>query len=249
MALVWSKKTRDTLYEVRSAGRSLRLYTNGVLHTQYNPDNPLTGHIWDLLMLPAFFYPQGQIKRVLVLGVGGGAVIQLLKRFVKPETIVGIELNPVHVYVAEKFFKLGGKQEQLITADALVWLQNYKGEKFDLIIDDLFAEKDGEPVPVTPANAAWFRLLMKHLSKHGMIVRNFIDREELRNSAGLANPRISAKFDSIYQLTTTYNENFSAVYLRQVSSSQQLRKRLRIIPGLNPDLKTSRLRYKVRRLK
>jgi len=61
---------------VRSAGYSLRLYTDGVFHTQYNPGNPLTGHIWDLLMLPAFFYEPDTIKRVLVLGVGGVASIQ-----------------------------------------------------------------------------------------------------------------------------------------------------------------------------
>lgn len=249
MALVWQKKTRDTLYEVRSAGRSLRLYTNGVFHTQYNPDNPVTGHIWDLLMLPAFFYPAGDIKRVLLLGVGGGAVVQLLKKFVAPEKIVGIELNPVHIHVAKRFFKLNSKQVQLVKADARQWLQTYQGEPFDLIIDDLFTEQDGEPVPVMPANSRWFRLLLKHLSKQGMIARNFIDRDELTSSAALTRPSIASKFPSIFQLTSTFNENFAGVYLGKPSSSRQLRQRLLATPGLNPALKTSRLRYKIRRLK
>ena len=153
------------------------------------------------------------------------------------------------MYVARKFFKLNGSQVQLITADALQWLSGYRGEKFDLIIDDLFTEQDGEPVPVVAPNAGWFRLLGRHLSRHGMIVRNFIDRDELKNSAGLTNPKISTGFASVFQLTSTFNENFAGAYLKQSSDSRQLRKRLVQTPGLDPTLKTSRLRYKVRRLK
>ncbi len=80
MAIVWSKKVAETRYEVRSAGSPLRLYTDGVFHSQYNPEQLLTGHVWDLLMLPAFFYPKNTIKRVLVLGVGGGAVVAYVTR-------------------------------------------------------------------------------------------------------------------------------------------------------------------------
>ena len=249
MALLWQKKIRDTLYQVKSAGRSLRLYTNGVFHTQYNPNNPLTGHIWDLLMLPAFFYRQGDIQHVLVLGVGGGAVIQLLKKFVKPARIVGVELNPVHIYVARRFFKLKTRDLKLIEADAVHWLENYSGEKFDLIIDDLFTEQQGEPVPVVSANTRWFRLMLRHLNRDGMIVRNFIDRDELKNSAGLGSKTVASKFASVFELSTPLHENFAAAYLRKPCSSGQLRRRLVSTPGLNPRLKTSRLRYRLRRLK
>lgn len=68
MSLIWSKNVSGVQYEVRSAGSSKRLYTNGVFHSQYNPVQKITGHVWDLLMIPAFFYPQNTIKKVLVLG-------------------------------------------------------------------------------------------------------------------------------------------------------------------------------------
>lgn len=249
MALVWQKQTSNTLYQLRSAGRSLRLYTNGVFHTQYNPDNPLTGHIWDLLMIPAFFHDPTEIRRVLVLGVGGGAVIQLLKQFVKPEKIIGVELNPVHIQISKRFFKLNSCHVELVEADALKWLENYSGEKFDMIIDDLFGEQDGEPVPVVAPNTRWFRLLLKNLNTQGLLVKNFIDNTALRNCAGLSSKSIASRFASVYQLTTPLNENHSAVFLRKASSSRQLRKRLVSTPGLNPTLKTSRLRYRLRRLK
>ena len=126
-------------------------------------------------MLPAFFLPQAQVQRVLVLGVGGGAAIQLLKQFVRPEKIVGIELNPVHIDIARRFFKLKDKSIALIEADAVEWLKAYRGKKFDMIIDDLFYEEAGEPVAVTNANVQWFNLLLRNLTREGVIVRNFVD--------------------------------------------------------------------------
>lgn len=67
MAIIWSRCLGGVHYEVRSAGNSLRLYTDGVFHSQYNPYRLITGHVWDLLMLPALFYPANKIKRVLVM--------------------------------------------------------------------------------------------------------------------------------------------------------------------------------------
>lgn len=78
MAVLWEKHVDGVRYQVRAAGRTRRFYTDGVFHSQYNPLNPVTGHVWDLLMIPAFFYATGSVGRVLVLGVGGGAVIGLL---------------------------------------------------------------------------------------------------------------------------------------------------------------------------
>jgi len=249
VAILWQQTRAGTHYEVRSAGRSLRLYSNGVFHTQYNPTQPLTGHVWDLLMLPAFFHSTQNIKRILVLGVGGGAVIHLFRHFLPHAQIVGIELDKQHIRIARRFFRLKHPQIKLHQADAITWIKTYKGEKFDLIIDDLFMEKDGEPVPVVKPNVTWFSVLLKHLNKNGILVKNYIDRDSLKTSAGIAHQKTQAKFPSIFQLTSHYNENFVVAFSKQAASSQQLRQNLRQTKGLNPDLKSCRLRYRIRRLK
>jgi len=184
LAIVWQKNLKGTSYEIRKAGNTTRLYTDGVFHSQFNPDNPITRSVWDLLMLPAFFYVKGSIKRVLVLGVGGGSVIQLLHKHVQPEEIIGIELNPVHISVAKRFFGVNNKMAKLYAADAISWMEKYKGPPFDMIIDDLFGEVDGEGVRPIPLNAKWkirslrflrgnqqVRCCGKTLSKHlGLII-------------------------------------------------------------------------------
>lgn len=248
MAIVWQRQVAGVSYQVRSAGKSLRLYTDGVFHSQYNPGQLLTGHVWDLLMLPVFFQDPSRIKRVLLLGVGGGVVIHQLRHFAAVHEFVGIELNPVHLSVARRFFNLKGRDIQLIQADAVKWLNAYQGEPFDMIIEDLFTECEGEPVPVVKADSAWFSVMLRHLSDDGLVVRNFICREDLQNSAGVSDPRIARQFASVFQLTSQYNENFVGAFLRRPSSSRALRQRLTGVPGLNPGLRSTRLRYRIRRV-
>lgn len=233
MATVWQKKINGTCYEIRKAGNTTRLYTDGVFHSQYNPSRPVTGSVWDLLMLPAFFTDVENIKRVLVLGVGGGSVIQLLHRYVKPDEIIGVELNPVHIRVAKKYFGVSSKIAKLHAADAISWMEKYKGPPFDIIIDDLFGEIDGEGVRPVPLNAKWLNLLHSNLTRNGLIVANVVDRESLRGSAYFSNKRVTSHFKSAFQLTIPQLENIVATFLKNNSSSRQLRKNISLVAGLS----------------
>ncbi len=248
MSIVWERATGGTRYQVRQAGRSMRLYTNGVLHSQYNPGRPLTGSVWDLLFLPAFFYSPGNIRRVLVLGVGGGAVIQLLRRFVQPDSVVGIELNPVHLSVARRFFAVKGKDVQLIKANAVDWIKRYQGPPFDLIIDDLFVDADGEPQRAVFPDQAWVCSLVGCLSREGMIVSNFASRLELMASAYLGNRSVSKTFDSAFHLSTAQNYNAVGVFLNKPATTRQLRERLKKVAQLELRRQTPRLNYNIRTL-
>lgn len=248
MGLLWEKQTPDTHYEVRNAGKAVRLYTDGVFHSQYNPRQPVTGNIWDLLMLPAFFYEPGEIRRVLVLGVGGGAVIQQLMHFIHPVGIVGVELDPIHLYIAKRFFQVKQDNVELHEADAVQWLKDYKGLPFDMIIDDLCGGESGEPVRAVSADKAWVKLLMSHLTPEGVLVSNFITRQELASSAYVSDKTLARSFKSSYVLSIPLYENSIVAMLRKPSSSRELREKLVTIPELNPRLKTSRLKYHIRQL-
>ena len=87
MAVVWQTVERGDHYQVRTAGHSVRLYKNDVFHSQWNETRPLSGGVWDLLFLPSLFVPSGSVKRVLVLGVGGGAVIRQYLTFLPIEPV------------------------------------------------------------------------------------------------------------------------------------------------------------------
>lgn len=248
MAILWQKKSGSTQYEVRSAGRTRRLYTNGVFHSQYNPGKPLSGGIWDLLMLPVFFSDPGKIKRVLVLGVGGGTVIQQLRRYSGVKKIVGVELNPIHILVARKYFGVSKSFAELHHADAVQWLKNYHGPSFDLIIDDLFGDKDGEPLRAVPASASWMSLLAKRLNRDGILVMNFIGSGEIQRSAYVTSEAVNKKFCSAFQFTLPLYENVIAAFLKFEGDTTTLRKQLEKTRGLNSWRAQQQLNFRVRKI-
>ncbi len=247
MAVIWRKKHQGSIYEVRAAGRSRRLYTNGVFHTQYNPARIVTGGIWDLLMIPAFFKPVEEIKRVLVLGVGGGSVIRQLNRFVEPETIIGIELNPVHIYVARKYFGVNKTEAELIEGDAEIWLNNYNGPAFDLIIDDLFSEENGEPVRAVAANHRWLSVINRNLNKNGILIMNFISAKTLKECE-LVTDEKNYNYQSAFQISMPIYDNAIGVFLNFEASSTDLRTNLKAQPRLGTSLNNKNLNYTIRKL-
>lgn len=246
MAILWQKTINNTCYEVRSAGQTRRLYTDGVFHSQFNPDRAITGGVWDLLMLPAFFYPAESIQRVLVLGVGGGAVIQQLQRYIKPVEIIGVELNPVHITIAKRYFGITSKMAKLVQADAIEWLENYSGPAFDLIIEDLFGEQDGEPVRAVKANKNWVEQLHGHLNPEGILVMNFTSRSDLKNCAAVSYKKISGLFKSSFQFTLPSYDNAIGAFLKKPVSSKMLHHNIGLIDALN---KNKKLDFHVRKLK
>jgi len=242
MAILWQKQVGDTLYEVRSAGHTRRLYSNGVFHSQYNPTRPHSAGVWDLLLLPALFRPPTRIRRVLVLGVGGGTIIHLLRRFVEPETIVGVELNRTHLQVARRFFGIEKNMAELHQTDAVGWLQAYDGPPFDMIIDDLFGNQDVDLGRAVPADAAWCTTLLENLNRSGVLVMNFIGRPALRSCACVAEPQIGRHFKSAFRLELPAYENAVGAFLGYPASSRALRENIAGLPGLD------RLDFNIRRL-
>jgi len=248
MAVLWSKKTKDTTYEIRQAGKSIRLYTNGVFHSQFHPDRAWSGGVWDLLLLPAFFYSKQRIRRVLVLGVGGGSVIRQLNHYIAPDEMIGIELNKTHLQLAKKFFAVTPQMASLHHGDAIEWVAQYQGEKFDLVIEDLFGEEKGEPVRAIQADAAWFKQLNRLVKPNGMLVMNFISPVEIRECAYLQDDVVNSMFKIAYKFSLMSYENVVAVFLKKEVEKETFYKNVEAWPGLYQAIKSNKIYYKLRRL-
>ena len=178
MAILFREKLKDTTYEVRTAGASRRLYTNGAFHTQYNPNHLFTGAVWDLLSLPALCLdrPPGKI---LVLGVAGGTVIHQMQKLCQPVSITGIELDQQHLSIGRRFFDLAYDNLTLVHADARTWLETSE-ETFDYIVDDIFLHAEGDPARPFAADQDWYQLLGRHLACGGTLVQNHVDKRNSR---------------------------------------------------------------------
>ncbi len=172
MALVWEYSENGNKYEVRNAGSSIRLYTNGVFHSQYSPRHLFTGAIWDLLTLPILFSKQ-EVKRALMLGVGGGTGIHQLNRLVSPREIVGVELVGIHLDIARRFFDVDYDNVRLYEDDAAQWLR-HNMDKFDVVIDDVFVDGVDDPLRPMDSNDGWYLPLSNHITHDGLLIQNHI---------------------------------------------------------------------------
>ena len=155
MALLWSTKKDNTQYEVRTAGSSLRLYTNHAFHSQYNPKHVFTGAMWDLLSIPALFYAtnlQRNPNSVLMLGVGGGTAIHQLQKLTRPKAMIGVEYNLLGLGLGcngEQFLKL--TNDPILPLHAAVYSGNdidlflniNKSSQVEIVVYDLLGRKVG----------------------------------------------------------------------------------------------------------
>lgn len=246
MAIIWQETRSDIHYQVRSAGKTLRLYTDNVLHSQYNPDKKLTGSVWDLLFLPALALEKKSPLRVLVLGVGGGAVLHMMNEFFDCENITGIELNATHIEIAQNFFALKANNIELIEANAINWITNYAGEKFDIIIDDLFYEEDDEPIKVAAPDSTWFYHLYSLIKPQGLLIMNFVGRHSAMTAAPIHDEQVRKLLPFGLHLTTPHYDNHVLAFSHQELLSHNIHRAINKHPILKSMKKN--MRFSCRRL-
>lgn len=222
MAVLWQKHSKDTHYEVRQAGNSLRLYTNGIFHSQWNPKKPLSGHLWDLFILPAIaLESQG---KALVLGLGGGAAVNGLQHFCDFKSIEAVELDKQHIQIAERWFLNQSDAVEIHHDDARVYMKKCR-KRYDYIVDDLFA---GSPADKSDARRAvqvdksWLAVLVKRLTKHGSVVLNLEDKSQANKVAKLAAAHSEIKLKVLCQ--SPRYENAVVLLSKREMSVAQFRK-------------------------
>jgi spermidine synthase len=243
MAVVFSRRIDGVRYEVRTAGRSVRLYTNRVMHTQYHPAHKLTRGVWDLLALPALAL--ASVKRVLLLGVGGGAAVHLLRHWCPGVEITGVELNPVHLQLARRFFGLRQRDVKLVEGDARVFVENYRGKPFDLVIEDLFGG-DGVPDRSFAADHRWCTALDRLVSADGALVMNTLSSKQLRETALLRDKAVVKRWQSALCLTMPIAyANHVGVFYRNKVTPADLRQAIRADAMRLKQERNGQLRYRI----
>lgn len=247
MAIIWRQRYRDVDYRLKRRGETLRLYANGVQHSEFHPRRLVTGSVWDLLWLPALFQEPEQYRRILVLGLGGGSLVTPLASLVRPDLFVAVEKDPLHLEVARRFFRVGDFGVETHLADAVDWVRDWQGEPFDLVIEDLFAPSDRVVSRALAADEPWCRALRRLVAPEGTLVMNFGDWREFRQSWAGGNAARRG-WTRGFRFSTPDCHNAVVAWLGRDSSSGALRRRLRSVPELERELERGRLAYGVRRL-
>lgn len=114
--------------------------------------------------------PLKSVNSVLVLGMGGGSVIESLrKKFNYSQTIVAVELDPVVIQIAEEEFDITNyKNLEVVCANALAFIKTTK-QNFDLVIVDLFV---GKNVPKEFYSKVFWQDIESRVNTNGRVLFN-----------------------------------------------------------------------------
>jgi spermidine synthase len=249
MSVLHRSERDGRVVEVRGAGQTRRLYVDGVFHSAWNPSRPLTGAIWDHLALPSFFVRPEGARSALVLGVGGGTVVRMLADLTTPERLVGVELDAELLEIGHEWFGLAESGAGLHRADAARWVEDHAGERFELIVDDLFGEDDGEPLrPVGLDDAAWWMRLADMLTPGGVLVVNHVFEDDLFDSDLCQDDAFVERFPAAVYFTCDTYANAACALMTTPISLQSFRARLAAHPALATAAAKRLQRFRIREL-
>lgn len=139
-------------------------------------------------MFTSYFFRPRQ-ARVLIVGLGGGSMVHFLKHHDPKLKVDVVEIDPVIVELADKYFKVKtGGAVKIHTKDAFDYLKNTK-EKYDVIYMDAFLKPsdatDTTGVPLRLKTINFYKDIQKKLTADGLVVFNINphakDDDDLKN--------------------------------------------------------------------
>ncbi|HWI18234.1 MAG TPA: fused MFS/spermidine synthase, partial [Vicinamibacterales bacterium] len=126
-------------------------------------------------MFASYLY-QPQPRRVLIVGLGGGAMVRFLTHHEPQVQIDAVEIDPVVVQLADKFFDVrSGGNVRVHTADAVKFVEATT-ERYDVILMDAFLRPSGDTdttgVPTRLKTLEFLGRLKQILAPGGVIAFN-----------------------------------------------------------------------------
>ncbi|HTK03209.1 MAG TPA: hypothetical protein VL401_00375 [Alphaproteobacteria bacterium] len=94
-----------------------------------------------------------EIRKVLILGLGGGTVAKIVREYYPTAKITGVDIDPIMIELGEKYLNL--KADKIYIQDACKVVPG----KFDLVIVDLY---QGDKFPKKFESEKFLQLLAKN---------------------------------------------------------------------------------------
>ena len=189
--------------------RLLQLQEGGAIaHSIYSHPDPVASYgVWNWLALTGLWpSPDDGYLDVLIVGIAGGTVSNLISGPLRPHVatprIVGVEIDPLVVEVADRYLGLDRRYLHTHIADARVFLRR-DSRRYDLIILDAYRQNN--TIPAHLATQEFFTEVREKLAPQGMVVLNVLSPQESRVYHGLL-ATWSSVFDPVRTVNGPVNE-------------------------------------------
>ena len=122
-------------------------------------------------------HSQSTVHNSLVLGLGGGTVVKLIRKNWPEAKITGVDIDPIMIGLGKKYLGLDEYEVDIKIGDALAFSEELKVkksaslrvEKFDLVIVDLY---NGDQFPKKFETNNYIHLVRLNLTSSGIAVFN-----------------------------------------------------------------------------
>lgn len=145
---------------------------------------------------------QDNPERILILGLGGGTLVQSYTALFPEAEIIIVEIDEAVVKVAEEYFGFRETPRiQVETVDGRVYVKRagLRGEQFDLVILDAF---NGEYIPEHLMTQEFLEEVKQLLPAHGMVVANTFSTSRLYDAESATYSRVFGPLFNIRQFGT-----------------------------------------------
>jgi spermidine synthase len=165
-----------TLLFVRDTGEE-------VVESKVNLDRPhdLLVTYTQYMFLSYLFQPKHE--KVLLVGLGGGAMVHFLKHYDPKVKVDVVEIDPAIGRIADKYFEVRSEGNvNIMIKDGFEHLRKAE-EKYDIIYMDAFLkpsrDTDSTGVPLRLKTIKFYKEIQERLTPGGMVVFNINGHDEL----------------------------------------------------------------------
>lgn len=147
------------------------------------------------------------VDSILVLGVGGGTVIEMLAKHFPNASITAIEIDQVIIRIAKQYFEIDKHPNvHLVRADANAYVRELARKKkvFDLVIVDVFI---GPKIPEFVSLPTFLNLLQAITQTHGCVLINYLRELEYQEKSDALIVRLRALWRYVEDMKL-YNNRF-----------------------------------------
>lgn len=120
-----------------------------------------------------------EIRKCLLLGLGGGTVAKFVRKNYPESTITGVDIDPTIIEWGEKYLNLKDLSVNAVNMDANKYLKNCT-EIFDLIVIDMY---QGRSIPTEFTTLEFAKKIAALLDEKGIAVFNRLYYGEKRPEA------------------------------------------------------------------
>src|SRR5258707_446512 len=195
---------RESAYnylQVVQVGDETQLIMNeGIgIHSIYNPHSILTQGYWDDFLIAPYFnkppFTQNEVRRVGLIGLGGGTAAREFTAAYGPIPIDGVEIDGTIVDLGRQYFHMTEPNLHVVVQDGRYYLQTTP-QKYDVLCIDTYQQPY---VPFQFTTQEFFQTVRDHLTPTGVVAVN----------AG----RTSSDYRLVEALAQTMHSVFPNVYI------------------------------------